>query len=253
MTAEFSEVTARDTKVRRKEIGETTRIRIWAKAAGRCVLCATDLLDGADTFWHAIPVGQIAHIVGASSGETAPRGKSDLSATERSFEENLLLLCYRCHKRIDDTRYRDKYTVELLTQKKQLHERRVREVTDFAVLRPTSVVTMSADIRGTAAPVSLSQVAEALRLDGYTGMGNDTRTAHSPSSCPATRTTGGYGTHTGQRSTASRPAYQKLSQLVTSSPSVSSRSPRSPRWSTSDRNSTTRQTSSCSDAGVSTT
>lgn len=174
-TAEFSEVTGRDTKVRRKEIGETTRIRIWAKAAGRCVLCATYLLDGADTFWHAIPVGQIAHIVGASSGETAPRGKSDLSATERSFEENLLLLCYHCHKRIDDTRYRDKYTVELLTQKKQLHERRVREVTDFAVLRPTSVVTMSADIRGTAAPVSLSQVAEALRLEGYTGMGNDTR------------------------------------------------------------------------------
>ncbi|GAC58503.1 hypothetical protein GOHSU_41_00420 [Gordonia hirsuta DSM 44140 = NBRC 16056] len=174
-TAEFSEATARDTQIRRKEIGETTRIRIWAKAAGRCVLCATYLLDAADHFWHAIPVGQIAHIVGAGSGENAPRGESDLSAAERSFEGNLLLLCYRCHKRIDDKRYRDKYTVEFLTQKKKLHERRVREVTDFAVLRPTSTVTVSADIRGTAAPVSLPQVAEALRLEGYTSMGDDTR------------------------------------------------------------------------------
>lgn len=175
MTETLSEVATRDTEVLRKDVPDSTRIRVWAKAAGRCVLCATYLLDGADSFWHAIPVGQIAHIVGAGSGKNAPRGESDLDANARSFEENLLLLCYRCHKRIDDKVYRDKYTVEFLTQKKQLHERRVREVTDFAILRPTSVVTVSADIRGTAAPVSLSQVAEALRPEGYTGMGDDTR------------------------------------------------------------------------------
>lgn len=175
MTEAVSEVAARDTKVRRKYVSESTRIRIWAKAAGRCVLCATYLLDGADSFWHAIPVGQTAHIIGAGSGMNAPRGESDLDANARAFEENLLLLCYSCHKRIDDKVYRDKYTVDFLTQKKQLHERRVREVTDFAILRPTSVVTVSADIRGTAAPVSLSQVAEALRPEGYTGLGDDTR------------------------------------------------------------------------------
>ena len=174
-TETLSKVATRDTEVQRKDVPDSTRIRIWAKAAGRCVLCATYLLDGADSFWHAIPVGQIAHIVGAGSGKNAPRGESDLDANERSFEENLLLLCYRCHKRIDDKVYRDKYTVEFLTQRKKLHERRVREVTDFAVLRATSVVTVSADIRGTAAPVSLSQVAEALRPEGYTGMGDDTR------------------------------------------------------------------------------
>lgn len=171
----LSEVATRDTEVQRKDVSESTRIRLWAKAAGRCVLCAAYLLDGADSFWHAVPVGQIAHIVGAGSGKNAPRGKSELDANERSLEENLLLLCYRCHKRIDDKAYRDKYTVEFLTRMKQLHERRVREVTDFSVLRTTSVVTVSADIRGTAAPVSLSQVAEALRPEGYTGMGDDTR------------------------------------------------------------------------------
>lgn len=175
MTEAVSEVATHDTEVRRKHVPDSTRIRVWAKAAGRCVLCASYLLDGSETFWHAIPVGQIAHIVGAGSSEKAPRGASDLDANARAFEENLLLLCYLCHKRIDDKAYLDKYTVEFLTQKKQLHERRVREVTDFAVLRATSVVTVSADIRGTAAPVSLSQVAEALRPEGYTGMGDDTR------------------------------------------------------------------------------
>ena len=175
MKEAVSEVTTRDTEVQRKDVPDNTRIRIWAKAAGRCVLCATYLLNGADSFWHAIPVGQIAHIVGASSGKNAPRGESDLDANARAFEDNLMLLGYSCHKRIDDKVYRDKYTVDFLTQKKQLHERRVREVTDFAILRPTSVVTVSADIRGTAAPVSLSQVAEALRPEGYTGMGDDTR------------------------------------------------------------------------------
>lgn len=174
-TKTLSKVAERETEVQRKNVPDSARIRVWAKAAGRCVLCATYLLDGADSFFHAIPVGQIAHIVGAASGKKAPRGESDLDTNTRSFEENLMLLCYPCHKRIDDKVYREKYTVEFLTQRKQLHERRVREVTDFAILRPTSVVTVSADIRGTAAPVSLSQVAEALRLEGYTGMGDDTR------------------------------------------------------------------------------
>jgi hypothetical protein len=86
-----------------------------------------------------------------------------------------MLLCYSCHKRIDAKVLRDEYTVTFLTDRKRLHEKRVREVTDFATLRPTSVVTVSANVRGTAAPVSLSQVAEALRHEGYTGMGEDTR------------------------------------------------------------------------------
>jgi len=168
-------VNSRDTEVQRKDVPDGTRVRLWAKSAGRCVLCATYLLDASDWSWHAIPVGQIAHIVGAGKGKNAPRGESNMDLNERASEENLLLLCYPCHKRVDDKTYRSKYTVEFLTEKKHLHERRVREVTDFATLRPTSVITVSADIRATEAPVSLPQVAEALRSEGYTGMGDDTR------------------------------------------------------------------------------
>jgi 5-methylcytosine-specific restriction endonuclease McrA len=173
--SERAEVPNRHTEVKRRDVPDGTRLRVWAKAAGRCVLCSSYLLNTKDWFWHAIAIGQIAHIVAAESGENAPRGASELNANERALEENLMLLCYSCHKRIDDKIYRDKYTVQFLTSKKHLHEKRVREVTDFATLRPTSVITLSADIRGTAAPVSLAQVAEALRHDGLTGMGEETR------------------------------------------------------------------------------
>lgn len=167
--------TDRDTEVARKDVPELTRLRIWAAAAGRCILCSTWLLDGRDYFWHAIPVGQVAHIVGASAGKNAPRGQSDLTVYERALEGNLLLLCYSCHKRIDDRAFRDTYTVAFLAEKKRLHETRVRQVTDFATLRPTSVIRLTGDVRGTRSPASLPQVAEALRREDLTGMGDDTR------------------------------------------------------------------------------
>lgn len=66
--------------------------------------------------------------------------------------------------------------MEFLTEKKQQHERRVREVTDFATLRPTTVIRLTASVRGTVAPATQAQVGEALRGSGLTGMGADTRT-----------------------------------------------------------------------------
>jgi hypothetical protein len=185
-----TEIALRDTEIKRKSVPESTRIRIWAKSAGRCVLCSTWLLDGSDSYWHAIPVGQIAHIVAASSGDMAPRGESALDSDARALEENLLLLCYGCHKRIDDANFRHIYTVDLLTDKKNLHERRVREVTDFATLQPTSVITVTGAIRGTPAAVAPAQIAEALRRDGLTGMGDDTRNGAFSLSLPGNETDG---------------------------------------------------------------
>lgn len=165
----------RDTEIKRTAIEAPTRERIWGRAAARCVLCSKWLVDERE-FWHAIPVGQIAHNVAASAGPKAPRGELSLTAKERAAEANLLLLCGDCHRRIDSVAYRDAYTVEFLTSKKLTHERRVREVTDFATLRPSTVIRLVASVRGTAAPATPAQVGEALRRAGLTGMGADTRT-----------------------------------------------------------------------------
>lgn len=163
------------TVVKRSKVPQAVRERVWGRSAARCVLCAKWLIDERE-HWHAIPTGQIAHNVAAENGAKAPRGDSPLDAKERAAEENLLLLCSDCHRRIDSPEYVDKYTVQFLTEKKNEHERWVREVTDFARLRPAIVVRMTSQVRGTFSPASKEQVGEALRQAGLTGMHADSRT-----------------------------------------------------------------------------
>lgn len=163
------------TEIKRTNVPEDVQRRIWGRSAARCVLCAKWLVDERE-YWHAIPTGQVAHVVAAENGPKAPRGASDLDGKQRAEEGNLLLLCGDCHKRIDSRHYVDKYTVAFLTEKKNEHERWVREVTDFARLRPAIVVRMTSEVRGTFSPASNEQVGEALRQAGLTGMHADSRT-----------------------------------------------------------------------------
>lgn len=164
----------RDTTIARSNIPEAVRERIWGRAAARCVLCSDWLIDSTN-FWHSVPTGEIAHNVGATSGPNSPRSQSKLSAEDRALESNLFLLCHDCHKKIDSKQHRDSYSVEFLTSKKNEHEERVRQVTDFATLRPTTVLRLVASVRGTHSSISPAQISEALRQEGLTGMGEDTR------------------------------------------------------------------------------
>lgn len=173
----------RDTTIKRSAIDASVRERVWGRSAARCVLCSTWLINE-ESFWHAIPVGQIAHNVGATSGANSPRGDSALTSIERAEESNLFLLCADCHRLIDSAALRGKYTVAFLCAKKLEHERRVREVTAFPTLRPATVIRLTAQVRGTYSPATDAQVSEALRLAGLTGMGADTRTGSFDISLP---------------------------------------------------------------------
>ncbi|BAQ21165.1 SAVED domain-containing protein [Corynebacterium glutamicum] len=164
----------RDTKIQRKQLTAQVKMTIWGRSAARCVLCA-EWLIGANYFWHGIPVGELAHIVGASSGDEAPRGASDLDADERALEENILLLCHSCHRVIDSKAHQDKYTVEFLTTRKQEHEQRVKEVTNFPTLRPATVLRVHGDVRGTPNRASSEQISTSLLSTGLTGLDADTR------------------------------------------------------------------------------
>lgn len=164
----------KDSTIARSRIAEPVRERLWGKSAGRCVLCARSVIDD-KTFWHDINVGELAHNVGASDGANSPRGNSALTAQQRSDEENLLLLCHDCHRRIDSEAHRGDYSVEFLREKKAEHERRVREVTDFPTLRSAIVLRVTATIRGTHSPASPRQISESLRSEGLTGLGASTR------------------------------------------------------------------------------
>lgn len=91
---------------------------IWAKAAGKCAICKEDLLVADEDAELTQLVGEVAHIV--AEKEDGPRGLSEASKDARNSEDNLLLLCLKHHKIIDDTP--STYTIERLRSIKREHE-----------------------------------------------------------------------------------------------------------------------------------
>lgn len=150
-------------EVARKDVAETTKIAVWARAAGRCVMCAASLLDSRFAAFHyhsALLVGQIAHNVAAHDG--GERSESDLNRDERAQEENLLLLCYSCHRNIDNPANGSLFTEERVRAMKREHVLRVRRVTNFATMQKTLVVINKGRLRGDAVHVSDPEITEAL-------------------------------------------------------------------------------------------
>lgn len=164
----------RNSFVRRAEVSTPTQTRVWARSAGRCVLCATWLI-GNTSYLHSTSLGEIAHNTGAMAGKRSPRGRSKLSAVDRAKEENLLLLCHACHRMIDDPAASGYYTTEYLTKKKLEHESRVHSATAFSTLTPVVVLQMTATVRGTYAPTSTRQMSESLRLADLVLSGEEPR------------------------------------------------------------------------------
>ncbi|MGJ3227123.1 hypothetical protein ACQEUV_17430 [Micromonospora aurantiaca (nom. illeg.)] len=72
------------------------------------------LVDGGEPVF----VGEVAHIVGAV--ESGPRGAAAVG--DREAFENLLILCGRHHKIVDNPRTRGRYPVEVLREWKAQHE-----------------------------------------------------------------------------------------------------------------------------------
>lgn len=85
----------------------------------------TNVLIDKDGTW----LGEVAHIHAASDG--GPRANPNLSPEERRNVENLILLCTKCHKRID--RDMKQYPAEKLFQIKEEHEGRYRKGLEQAV------------------------------------------------------------------------------------------------------------------------
>lgn len=80
-------------------ITERTSKIIWGQCAARCCLCKADVLHHVNGRVTSL-IGEIAHIVGET--KKAARGDSHLTPAERNDAENLLLLCRKDHKIVDD-------------------------------------------------------------------------------------------------------------------------------------------------------
>jgi hypothetical protein len=92
-----------------------TRKILWIKAGGRCSVCRILLVtEGTDTDDPSV-FGEEAHIV--ASARSGPRAGE---VAEVDSYDNLILLCSKDHKRVDDQI--GHYTVDRLKQIKQTHE-----------------------------------------------------------------------------------------------------------------------------------
>lgn len=126
-----------------KNLGTWDTIRLWVAAGGRCQRC-NELLTESPTSWDPLNLAERAHIVAQTEG--GPRGQEGLSAELATSLDNVMLLCLKCHKEIDDSKLLPKFSVERLRKMKTQHEERVRYLTDLRPKR-TRILLLTTPIR----------------------------------------------------------------------------------------------------------
>ena len=111
-------------KVLSRDISHKTTYYLFARSAGRCEIC-NDLLIEHHVTGRLGNFVQRGHIYAFKLGGS--RGSADGRPDDIHDISNLILLCHKCHKEVDDERP-EEYPVERLVQLKEAHERRVFEL-----------------------------------------------------------------------------------------------------------------------------
>lgn len=145
----------------RGRISEPVARAVWVKAGGRCTLCNRYVLEDEDT-GQSTASGQLAHIVGATTGPRSPRGQEPLPAAQREQEANLMLLCHSAHRVIDDLRNTDSFTVNRLAQFKREHEDRIKSLTALTTNGQALVLRCIGKIRDAPIDIPEPSVTDAL-------------------------------------------------------------------------------------------
>lgn len=144
-----------------RSIKPDTKLLLYVRAGGRCEFdgCNEYLLSHQLTH-KTINLGQMAHIIAFS--KDGPRGDGD--GGERPVDinnvDNLMLLCHRCHKLIDD--HPAEYSRETLLNYKKAHEERILWLTSASPDRQTSVLVLKSKIGGQVVKLSNAEIHEAV-------------------------------------------------------------------------------------------
>ncbi|TKK66366.1 SAVED domain-containing protein [Ilyomonas limi] len=146
-------------KTNRGSIPETVKLQLWVKSAGRCEFkgCNKPVWYNGLTL-SAGNFSEVAHIIGYS--KSGPRGTDKSHELQKEFS-NLMLLCYDCHKEVDDNP--DKYPAELLRKWKQEHEGRIEIQTSHPEdIHKSTVLTGSINIGDRITPINFEAVRNAM-------------------------------------------------------------------------------------------
>lgn len=104
-------------------IGEKDIKLLWGRSGNRCAICKTELTQDKQAVTASFTLGEQAHIIGEK--DSAARGTSQLTLSERNSYHNLILLCPTHHTEIDKNE--DDWSIEKLHQIKSTHELWVTE------------------------------------------------------------------------------------------------------------------------------
>jgi hypothetical protein len=148
-------------KLQRPKIPTSTQLRLWVLAAGRCEFQGcNDLLLHDDLTLSEGNYSNISHII--SWTPTGPRGDAVLSPKLAKDISNLMLMCQKHAKLIDDKKYIPFYTAEKLLMFKKMHEERIGIQTEIQAARKTLVLRLESNIRGRKVQVAQPDVYSAL-------------------------------------------------------------------------------------------
>lgn len=145
--------------MKRKSIPEAIKLQLWVKSAGRCEFkgCNTPVWYNGLTLSEG-NFAEVAHIIGSS--QDGPRGTEESEGLQKDFS-NLMLLCQRCHKEIDD--HSEKYPIQLLRLWKQEHEDRIEIQTSYPEdIHKSTVLLFSVNIGDRTVPINHEAVRNAM-------------------------------------------------------------------------------------------
>jgi hypothetical protein len=130
-----------------RSISRNVERELWAITAARCEF------NGCNRRLNISPVTkesgnfvQKAHIYSFSPDGPRGRGPYQGEALGLNQSENLMLLCYDCHKKIDADKNGARYSAGLLRQWKHQHEARIRLVTGISPDKGSHVLLYGARI-----------------------------------------------------------------------------------------------------------
>jgi len=144
---------------KRKSIPETVKLQLWVRSAGRCEFkgCNTPVWRNELTLSDG-NFAEVAHIIGSS--KDGPRGTDQSEELQTDFS-NLMLLCQRCHKEIDD--HPEKYPIDLLRNWKQEHENRIEIQTSYPEdIHKSTVLQFSVNIGDRPVPINVEAIRNAM-------------------------------------------------------------------------------------------
>lgn len=147
-------------RVTRKVSAPVQRM-LWGKAAGRCEFAGCPrVLWKSDVTQEQVNIAQKAHIYAFNTG--GARGNEGIPPEQLNDLENLMLVCDPCHKKMDREKDGGRYTVSLLKEMKQRHERRIELAAGIPEDMSSHIVLYGANIGEHSSPLKYPAAATAM-------------------------------------------------------------------------------------------